>query len=112
MDGAIDGRYFLIVLGMALVTYLPRVVPLLLLANRPLPAIVRDWLALLPPALMGALVAQAVLVPGGNVDLSLANPYVLPAVVSLITAWRTGSLGLTVVVGMAAAALGHRFLGS
>jgi len=112
MDGAVDGRYFLIILGMAAVTYLPRVVPLALLANRPLPPILQAWLSLLPPALMAALVAQAVLVRGGAPDVSLANPFLVPAVVSMAVAWRTRSLGLTVLAGMAAAALWHRVLGS
>lgn len=110
MDGAVDGRYFLIILGMAVVTYLPRVLPLLLLANRPLPSLLQAWLGLLPPALMAALVAQAVFVQDGAPDLSFRNPFVVPAVVSMAVAWRTRSLGLTVLAGMAASAVWHRVI--
>ena len=96
---------------MALVTYVPRVMPLVLLASRPLPPLVREWLALLPPALMAALVAQAVLMPGGAPQLSWDNPALVPALISLAVAWRTRSLALTVVAGMVAAAAWHRLLG-
>ncbi|MFS8544123.1 MAG: AzlD domain-containing protein [Limnochordales bacterium] len=111
MDGAADGHILLIILGMAAVTYGPRALPLLLLASRPLPPLVRQWLGFLPPALMAALVVQAVLMPGGQPQLTLANPAVVPALVSIIVAWRTRSLGLTVVAGMAAAAAWHRLGG-
>lgn len=111
MDAATDGRLFLIIVGMALVTYIPRILPLLLLSSRSLPPVVREWLSLLPPALMAALVAQAVLMADGRPFLSLSNPALVPAITSMAVALRTGSLGLTVVAGMAAAALWHRFLG-
>ena len=109
MDGT--DALLLTILGMALVTYVPRVLPLVLLARRPLPPLVREWLALLPPALMAALVAQAVLIPGGELRVGWDNPSVVPALLSLLVAWRTRSLALTVVAGMAAAATWHRLLG-
>ncbi|MBO8142119.1 MAG: AzlD domain-containing protein [Firmicutes bacterium] len=93
---------------MALVTYLPRAIPLVALANRPLPPAVQRWLQLLSPAIMAGLVAQAVFMPGGQVELSGANPALFPAAVTALVAWRTRSLTATVLAGMAAAALVHR----
>lgn len=87
---------------MALVTYIPRLIPMVALSGRSLPPVVMEWLGLLPPALLGALVAQAVVMPDGTIDLSLNNPVVIPALVSGIVAWRFHSLALTVLSGMVA----------
>lgn len=87
---------------MALVTYIPRLIPMVALSGRSLPPVVMEWLGLLPPALLGALVAQAVIMPDGTVELSLDNPVLIPALVSAIVAWRFRSLALTVLSGMVA----------
>jgi branched-subunit amino acid transport protein len=47
--------YLLIVLGMGLVTYLPRWFPLFFLARRNLPQWLIDWLDLIPAAILSAL---------------------------------------------------------
>ncbi|MBE0501303.1 MAG: AzlD domain-containing protein, partial [Desulfuromonadales bacterium] len=49
--------YLYLLLGMGLVTYLPRMVPLVMLANRKLPEGVVDWLNFIPVAILAALVA-------------------------------------------------------
>lgn len=97
-----DAHVLLTIGAMALVTYIPRMVPMVLLSGRSLPPVVMEWLGLLPPALLGALVAQAVVMPDGTVDLSFDNPVLVPALVSAVVAWRFRSLALTVMSGMAA----------
>src|SRR5690606_15515282 len=72
--GAMDPQILLIIVAMALVTYVPRMAPLVFLSGRSLPPVVMEWLGLLPAALLGALVAQAVLMPEGALRLSLDNP--------------------------------------
>lgn len=107
-----DSQVFLIIVAMALVTYIPRMVPLLLLSGRRLPSPVMTWLGLLPAALLGALVAQAVVMPDGIVDVSLANPALIPAVVSGFAAWRFRNLAVTVLSGMAAAGIVNVIVGA
>lgn len=92
------------IIGMSLFTYIPRLIPALLLSGRTLPRPALEWLGLLPPAILGALVAQAVFVHGGQVDVSFANPALVPAIVTAVVAWRTRNLAWTVVSGLAAAA--------
>jgi branched-subunit amino acid transport protein len=52
--------YLPLILGMMLVTYLPRLLPLAALARRPLPPLVRRFLAYIPYAALGALIIRGV----------------------------------------------------
>lgn len=94
------GPYILLLLGMGLVTYLPRALPLLALSRRPLPPWLTEWLGLIPVALLAALVAPAVLATPEPRTVSLARPELWVALPTLAFAWRTRSLGGTVVAGM------------
>jgi branched-subunit amino acid transport protein len=94
--------YLWLLLGMGLVTYLPRMFPLLLLADRPLPQGVRDWLALIPPAVLAALIAPPLLINAPTQTLTIAKPELLAAIPTLLFAWKTRSLGGAVALGMAA----------
>ena len=97
-----DNRQFvLIVAGMALVTYIPRLAPLLLLSRRRIPAWLSDWLDLVPAAILAALVALALLTADGPRRLDLLRPELLAALPTLVFAVWTRSLGGTVLVGMA-----------
>ncbi len=105
-----DGQIVVTIALMALVTYLPRMVPIVLLSGREFPPVIMKWLGLLPPALLGALVAQAVLMPEGALNLSWDNPVLIPALIAGVVAWRRGSLALIVLSGMAAVGVMHYIL--
>ncbi|MDX1807638.1 MAG: AzlD domain-containing protein [Paenisporosarcina sp.] len=53
--------YWWMILGMAIVTYIPRVVPLTLLEGRELPPLVSGVLRNIPFAVLGALIFPAIL---------------------------------------------------
>lgn len=93
-------RFLLLVAGMALVTYLPRWLPLALLSRRRLPVWLGQWLDLLPAAILAALVAPALFAAGGR-HLDLGRPEALAALPTLLVALTTRSLAGTVVAGMA-----------
>ena len=91
------------ILGMCLVSYLPRVLPPLFLAHRELPPVVGRWLKYVPTAVFGALVFSEIFTkPGHGLDFSLGNPNVLPSILVVIVAGRTHSLGKSIVTGLAA----------
>ena len=100
----------LLVLGMAAVTYLPRVLPLWLLSGRALhPAFMR-WLEMVPPAVLAALLAPSLFLhkdPSGAETLFLSpdNAFLLAALPTFLIALRTKSFFGTVAFGMAAVAL-------
>jgi branched-subunit amino acid transport protein len=88
-----------IIVGMALVTYLPRMIPLVALSNRRIPPWLADWLDLIPAAILGALLAPG-LFAGDSRALELGRPELIAALPTFAVALKTRSLGLTVVVGM------------
>nr|WP_281411992.1 AzlD domain-containing protein [Motiliproteus sediminis] len=60
-----------------------------------------DALGFVPPAVLTAIITPAVLVPDGQApDISLANPYLLAALVALAVALWRRNLMLTIIVGM------------
>jgi len=92
--------HLLIFLAMGIVTYLPRWVPLYVLAGRDLPGIWVAWLELIPPAILSALIAPALVTTGSPRHFDLLTPEFLVAVPTFLIAWKTRSLAATVLSGM------------
>ncbi len=92
--------YLLLIAGMSLATYLPRLAPLLFLSRRQLPPWLTEWLDLIPAAILGALVAPAVFASSDPRRLELLRPEFLAAIPTFVFALKTRSLGGTVVFGM------------
>jgi len=100
----------LLILGLALGTYLFRLLPLTALSRVTLPAWAQDWLSLVPGAVLAASLAQALLVQEEHLALSWRNAYLLAAIPAFLVAWRTRNVVLTMLSGMAAYALLQRIL--
>ncbi|GIP27610.1 branched-chain amino acid ABC transporter [Paenibacillus sp. J23TS9] len=90
---------FLIIFGSALVTFLPRVLPLMVLSRMELPEWAIRWLDYVPISVMAALVGQELFVQDGRFSL-LNNVELLAAIPTVLVAMRTKSLLGTVVTGM------------
>lgn len=93
--------YILIVMGMGIVTYLPRWIPLILLSRRQLPKCLKQWLDFIPVAVLSALILPAVAITGEPRQLDLFRPALLVSIPVFIFAWKTRSLFGTVIIGMA-----------
>ena len=93
--------YLFIIIGMGIVTYLPRWVPLFLLSRRSLPHWFVEWLDLIPAAILSALLLPALVTTGEPRSIDLTRPELLVAIPTFLFALKTKSLGGTVVVGMA-----------
>lgn len=92
-------------LGMALVTYLPRMLPLVVLSRFELPPVLLRWLSFVPVSVLAALLAKELLLSNGRLALPPANLFLLAAIPAFIVAARTRSLMGTVVTGILATAL-------
>ncbi len=97
--------------GMGLVTYLPRLLPILFLSARSLPRLVENWLNYIPVAVMAALVGPALLVPDNKLDLSLTNLFLLAALPTFFVAIKFRSLFGSVIVGVGFVAGARYFFG-
>lgn len=101
----------LAILGSAVVTFLPRVLPLGLLSRFNLPKWLTRWLSYVPIAVLAALLAQSVLLSNGSIDFSVGNLALLAVIPTLLVAVRSRSLIWTVLTGVAVMALLRLWLG-
>ncbi|MHC8517542.1 AzlD domain-containing protein [Sporosarcina sp. ITBMC105] len=86
--------YWWMLFGMALVTYLPRMIPLTILDGKELPPIISGVLSNIPYAVLGALIFPAVLfVQEGNILFGIIG-----AATAFLIAFLGGSL-MPVVLG-------------
>lgn len=96
---------WLVIGGMAVVTYLTRAPLLLLLARRPLPPRLRLWLRLIPLAVLPALALPLILVDHGRLAVSLVHPPLWGAIVVVALASRRVNLLATVAAAVATVAV-------
>ena len=79
-----SASFWLMVLGMGVVTYLPRTLPLLLGSEMRLPLWLERWLKLVPYAALGALIFPGIL------TVDPARPWIgiLGGIAAAAVAWR------------------------
>src|SRR3954464_1620629 len=90
----------IIIMGCALVTFIPRVLPLMLLSQMELPKWVIRWLKNIPVAVMAALLAQELLLSDNQLSLSANLLKLLAAIPAFAIAILTKSLLGTVMAGI------------
>lgn len=90
-----------VIVGMAVLNYAVRFVPMAIVSRMELPRPVMRWLSFVPIAVMGALVASEVLRPGGAWQPPLTSPSVYAAIVTALTFRFTRSFLGATIAGMA-----------
>ncbi len=101
--------YILLVIGMGLVTYIPRWFPLFFLSQRKLPQWFIEWLDMIPVAILSALIFSDLFVTGDPRRLEVLQVKSIVAIPTFLFALKTKSLGGTVIVGMVLFWLGEVF---
>jgi branched-subunit amino acid transport protein len=96
---------FVTILGMTLVTYLPRLLPVVLMSSRELPRLLEVWLSFVPPAVLAALVAPSLLIDQEKISLAPENVFIWASIPTVIIAAKTKNLFLSVLSGMAIVAI-------
>jgi len=102
---------FLTMIGMGVVTFLPRLLPLWLFSSRDLPPLVVSWLRYVPVAVLAAMLLPSLVMPEGQIDVSLGNLFLWAAPPVFLVAWKTRNLFAPVIVGMVLVAGIRLFLG-
>ncbi len=105
-----DAAFILTLAGMLFVTYLPRVLPALLLQGRSLHPFLTAWLKYVPVAVLAALLLPSLLVARDRLNLAWDNLYLWAAIPAGLVALKTRSLFITVLVGMGVVILGRLLL--
>lgn len=100
-----------LIFSMAVVTFLPRVLPIILLSRRSLPELIERWLSYVPVAVLAALLAPALFAPSGTLNLTaVENPALWVSIPVFIVAFLTRNLISTVLSGMILIALFRLFI--
>lgn len=94
-----------VIIGMSMVTQLPRIIPLVVLTRMSLPPLVVRWLKHIPVAVLSALLFPSLLLSDGRLSLSLDNTALLAAIPCMVIAAKTKNLFLTVLTGIVISAL-------
>jgi branched-subunit amino acid transport protein len=96
----IRSEFLVLIVGMGLVTYIPRWAPLFFLSRRDLPGWFIEWLDLIPVAILTALVVPELLTSGHPRHMDIFQPKLLVALPTFFFALKTKSLAGTVILGM------------
>ena len=94
--------FWLLILGLALTSFIPRASFILLFARWPVPALVQRALRYVPAAVFSAILVPELVMSAGAVHIGLDNPRLLAGILGGAIAWRTRNTLLTIVAGMLA----------
>jgi branched-subunit amino acid transport protein len=100
----VDLHVLLIIVGCAIVTFIPRTIPFAVIRKLKLPAPIVKWLSYIPVCLLTALIVQGAIRPTDSLP-AINWLHLMILVPTLLTALKTKSLLLTVVAGILTAAL-------
>ena len=95
----IANDYLILLIGMGLVTYIPRWAPLFFLSQRNLPGWFVEWLGLIPASILSALLLPELITAGAPRQLVFQKELWV-ALPTFLVALKWRSLGGTVLAGM------------
>jgi branched-subunit amino acid transport protein len=106
----VSKEYMAVIIGMGLVTFIPRWLPLIYLTKRSLPSWLVEWLDFIPAAILSAILLPALVTDSATKSIDLGRPEFIVAIPTFLFAVATKSLGGTVIVGMVLFGLAQKFL--
>ncbi|MCB1755929.1 MAG: AzlD domain-containing protein [Gammaproteobacteria bacterium] len=93
-------KEWLLIGGMMAVTFIPRLLPMMLAGRFHIPPLLKEALEFVPIAVLTAIIAQAVFIHDGSFNLSASNPYIYGAVAATLTALLSKQLFRTILAGL------------
>lgn len=103
--------YWWLIIGMMVLTFLPRYLPLAFAGRVRIPLLLKQALELVPIAVLTAIIVQMSLVRDGSIAVGLENHYLIASVVAFAVALWKKHLMLTIVVGLVVFILCRLLLG-
>lgn len=101
---------WIIMLIVGLLTFGIRLSFIVILDRWSPPPIVERALRFVPVAVLSAIIAPELVLPGGTLDISLGNERLLAGLVATLVAWYTKNIVWTILAGMGALLLLQNFL--
>ena len=101
---------WMLVLGMAVLTFIPRYLPFALAGKVTIPSWLSQALSFVPIAVLTIIIVQSTLIRDQQLSLTLHNYHLMAAIVAFIVAIITRHLFLTIIVGLLSFALMKQFL--
>ena len=92
----------LLIIGMMVVTFLPRYLPIALAGRFRIHPLLKHALEFVPIAVLTAIISQASLIHDGKLDLAFDNTYLYGLIASCLAAWFTKHTFKTIVIGLLA----------
>jgi branched-subunit amino acid transport protein len=89
----------LLIFGMAIVTFIPRFVPMAFLSRWVIPERVKRGLEFIPVAILSAIVFPILFFNGGG-KFGIQPQFLLSGVAVFIFSWKVKSLWISVIIGM------------
>lgn len=96
---------WIMIIGVSIVSILPRILPVALFSRFEFPAPLKRWLSFVAPAVLSSLTALSVLAPDGYINISIQNMYIWAFIPTILTAIKTRSLFYSLLVGIVTMAL-------
>ena len=94
--------FWLLIFGLAFTSFLPRASFLVFFARWPVPDTLRRALRYVPAAVFSAIIAPALVLNEGVLQLAPANPRLAAGLFAAVIAWRWRNTLLTIGSGMLA----------
>ena len=93
---------YLLIIGIAILTYIPRSLPIIYLSKKDLPQWLKDWMKFIPSGIFAALILPDILIQDGSLNVGFTNIKLIASILVLIIAIKKKSLGLSIAVGVSA----------
>ncbi|GAU09668.1 AzlD domain-containing protein [Desulfoplanes formicivorans] len=103
---------FMTICGMLVVTYIPRMLPVVALASRNMPPALIRWLGFIPTTVLSALLVPDLVLRDGNLHFGMDNLFLWVALPTFLVAWRTRSFFGAIFTGMFLVAVARWMIGS
>lgn len=98
---SLTSQQLYLILGMAVVTYLPRMLPMLLLNNREIPEKIVRWMSFIPVSIFAALIFSDIFFWENQFSINLLeNLKLIPAIVVFFIAYKTKNIMWSIVFGV------------
>ena len=104
-----EADIWLMIIGVSVVSLLPRILPVAFLSRFEFPPWLQRWLAFIAPAVLGALTALSILAPQGRIHINSSNIYIWAFLPTLLVAIKTRSLFFSLLIGIGSMAILYNF---